>query len=463
MPETQPNILLILTDQQRADTLGFLGQTPCKTPHLDRLAAEGLCFENTITPSPLCTPSRAALFTGHYPSERAMMSNDGSALQRCDMLDHFRAGGYQVNYAGKWHLGEDNIASFTDRHAGDSTAIYSQWCLDQGLNDGWMFNDPATRSARPPHMSTPKVHRQDLPVDKTNEAYITRFAIDMLRTRDPDRPFFQVCSLNGPHPPFMIPDPWFSMYDPADVPAPENFGPQPCEHPVHTSSYYRDLFHDQGDDFADWRAAYAVYWGFVSMVDHFIGQLLQALQEEGLMDETLIVFTSDHGENLGAHGLWQKMVPFEESLRVPLLIRLPGNGPTGRRNRPASLIDIAPTLAAACGLTGGTWRGRDLLSPDTAKEPDRFAMHTPLGDWMKVTDWRMIQRGTLKYIWHRGQGEELFDLAKDPGECHNIATNPDAAVHLSDLRAGLTDFLRSTQDPLLSVWITDLETLECAN
>lgn len=90
-------------------------------------------------------------------------------------------------------------------------------------------------------------------------------------------------------------------------------------------------------------------------------------------------------------------------------------------------------------------------------------LHTPLGDWMKVTDWRMIQRDTLKYIWHRGQGEELFDLAKDPGECHNMATNPDAAVHLNDLRAGLTDFLRSTQDPLLSDWITDLETLECAN
>ncbi|WP_412563080.1 sulfatase-like hydrolase/transferase [Thalassobius sp. MITS945101] len=456
-----PNVLFIMTDQQRPDTLGYRGETPCRTPHIDRLAAEAICYDNTITPSPLCLPSRAALFTGRYPTQNNMMSNATGSLQTCEMLDQFRAGGYQVSYAGKWHMGEDNIAQFTDRHAGDSTAVYSQWCLDQGLIDGWMFNDPATRTNRTPSMSTPKVHCQALPVDKTNEAYVSGLARDMLRSRDRDRPFFQVCSFNGPHPPFMIPEPWFSMYAPEEVPIPANFGPQTGEHPAHTESYCRDLFHDHGTDFDHWRASYAVYWGFVSMIDHFVGQLLEELTAHGVMDNTIVVFTSDHGENLGAHGLWQKMVAFEESLKVPLLIRFPA-GKAQRVDTPASLIDVAPTLAAACGLPDRPWEGRDLRAtpPNT---PDRFAMHQPLGDWMKVTDWRMVQRGDLKYIWHRGMAEELFDLATGAAECHNLVRDPARQAQMHSLRKGLDEFFQRTADPLLSDWRQHLEAVDAAD
>jgi len=219
-----PNVLLIMTDQQRADTLGFRGKTPCKTPNIDWIASEGVSFDRAITPCPLCLPSRSSLFTGLYPTQNDMMSNQTGYLTSCQMLDHFRANGYQVNYAGKWHMGEGNISEFTDRYGGDSTEVYSQWCREQGLIDGWMFNDPITRTTRTPSMSIPKVHCQDLPVDKTNEAYVTDFAIDMIRSHDRTKPFFQVCSYNGPHPPFMIPQPYFNMYDPSDVPMPKNFG-----------------------------------------------------------------------------------------------------------------------------------------------------------------------------------------------------------------------------------------------
>ena len=136
-------------------------------------------------------------------------------------------------------------------------------------------------------MSIPKVHCQGLPVDRTNEAYVTDFAIDMIRSRDRDRPFFQVCSYNGPHPPFVIPEPYFSMYDPADVTKPLNFGPADGEHPAHSGSYYRDLFNDHGQDFELWRATYAVYWGFVSMIDSFVGRLLGALDGDGLRERQL--------------------------------------------------------------------------------------------------------------------------------------------------------------------------------
>ncbi|MGI9393696.1 MAG: sulfatase family protein, partial [Boseongicola sp.] len=337
-------------------------------------------------------------------------------------------------------------------------AEYSQWCLDQGLIDGWMFNDPATRTTRTPSMSIPKVHCQELPVSKTNEAYITEFAIDMIRTRNPDRPFFQVCSYNGPHPPFMIPEPYFSMYEPEDVPVPANFGAQDGEHPAHTQSYYRDLFDDHGANFDAWRASYAVYWGFVSMIDDFVGQTLHVLEDEKLTDDTIVVFTSDHGENLGSHGLWQKMVPFEESIRVPLILRVPGKTSGERSHTPASLVDVAPTLSTLCGLPPQTsWPGRSLWDADwdDGGRPAQIAMHRPIGEWMKVTDWRMIKADGFKYVWHKGMADELFDLESDPGETTNLANNDVFQAKILELQQELGTFLADTNDPLLKAWQTE--------
>lgn len=462
---TRPNVLLIMTDQQRPDTLGHLGQTLCQTPNIDKIAAQGLSFENAYTPCPLCLPSRASLFTGKYPTQNDMMSNQTGYLQTCEMLDHFRAYGYQINYAGKWHMGEGNIGDFTDRYAGDSTKIYSKWCLDQGLIDGWMFNDPVCRTTRTPSMSIPKVHCQNLPVDKTNEAYVTDFAIEMIQSRDKSKPFFQVCSYNGPHPPFMIPEPYFSMYDPLDVPMPANFGPQSGEHTVHSESYYRQLFLDHGEAFDNWRASYAVYWGFVTMIDHFVGQLLETLSAENLMEDTIIVFTSDHGENLGAHGLWQKMVPFDESIRVPLVLRIPGMKSSVHPKTPTSLIDVAPTLSVLCGLSDHDWQGRDLLAGNM-NDPDHptiFAMHRPIGDWMNVTDWRMVQEAGYKYAWHNGMAEELFDLRADPAEIHNLAEDAEWHQKLLEMRATLGAFLEETCDPLLANWQAQRKTDNAPN
>jgi len=461
----RPNVLLIMTDQQRPDTLGFRGQTPCRTPNIDRIAAAGASFDHAITPCPLCLPSRASLFTGLYPPQNDMMSNQTGYLTSCQLLDHFRAGGYQINYAGKWHMGEGNIGDFTDRHAGDSTKVYSQWCLDQGLIDGWMFNDPATRTTRTPSMSIPKVHCQDLPVDKTNEAYVTNIAVDMIRTRDRDKPFFQVVSFNGPHPPFMIPEPYFSMYNPAEVPMPGNFGPQPGEHVVNQTSFYRDLFNDHGEDFDLWRASYAVYWGFVSMIDEMVGRVMQVIEEDGLMEDTIIIFTSDHGENLGAHGLWQKMVPYQESVCVPLIIRVPGEPGGLRVAMPASLVDVAPTLAALCGLPVADWPGNDLWRQDWSNRdrPALFAMHQPIGDWMNVTDWRMIKADRFKYVWYRGQEEELFDLRVDACEIKNLALDAGYSYRLNKMRRELGEFLTKIADPLLAVWKKDIAQVHQTN
>lgn len=452
----QPNVLLIMTDQQRPDTMGFRGETPCRTPNIDKIAREGISFDRAITPCPLCLPSRASLFTGVYPTQNDMMDAQVGYLDDCQMLDHFRGAGYQINYAGKWHMGEGNIGDFTDRHAGDSTPEYSQWCKDQGLIDGWMFNDPETRTTRTPSMSIPKVHAQELPVDKTNEAYVTDFAINMLETRDKDKPFFQVCSFNGPHPPFMIPEPYFSMYSPEDVPEPANFGPQTGEIEPNRTSFYRDLFNDFSDRFEDWRASFAVYWGFVTMIDDHIGRLLKTLETEGLLDNTIIIFTSDHGENLGSHGLWQKMVPYSQSVQVPFLLRAPMVDLANiRTDMPASLIDMAPTLAALCGLDKlPDWSGINLMDELANPSDNRavFSMQRPLGDWMKTTDWRMIERGQLKYVWYADGSNELFDLEEDRFERYNLVEDAKYSDRLASLREELGAFLVKTDDPMLPTW-----------
>ncbi len=456
-----PNILLIITDQQRIDTLGFRNLTPCRTPNIDRIANEGISFDNAITPCPLCLPSRAALFSGLYPTQNDMMDNASSSLTDCALLDHFQQQGYQVNYAGKWHMGEGNIEQFTDRHAGDSTAVYSQWCQDQGLPDGWMFNDAKTRTHRTPSMSIPMTYRQDLPVDKTNEAYITEIAENMIRSRKNDAPFFQVCAYNGPHPPFMIPEPFYNFYDPNTVEEPPNFGPRIDELDVNRNSYYRQLFIDHGTDFNEWRKTYAVYWGFVSMIDDMIGRLLTTLESEDILDNTLVVFVSDHGENLGAHGLWHKMVAYNESLSVPMLIRPPSTVDCARgitSQAPVSLIDVVPTLTSLCGLPAvPNIQGMDLsntVKGHNTGDADRalYAMHQPLGEWMGTTDWRMIQSDNKKYIWHRDGSDELYDQRNDPYEMNNLSRDPLRNSDVLLRQNMLLNFMKKINDPLYEYW-----------
>jgi choline-sulfatase len=190
------------------------------------------------------------------------------------------------------------------------------------------------------------------------------------------------------------------------------------------------------------------------MIDEFVGKLLATLEYEGLTDDTIILFTSDHGEMLGAHGLWHKMVPFEESIRVPLLMQLPGGAAGRHLSMPASLVDIAPTLANLCDLPDADWQGRDLFSEDQdgSESPAIFAMHKPLGEWMHTTDWRMIRRDGLKYVWHRGFGDELFDLVADTGERVNHIASQDYQSRLTLLQDELDKFLQATNDPLLAEW-----------
>lgn len=477
MSERPLNLLLILTDQQRIDTLGHLGRTSCRTPNIDRLAAQGISFDRALTPCPLCAPARAAIFTGQYPHQVGMLRNDIALEVPPVLTDRLRDRGYHTAYAGKWHLDAQTppylldktpagasdyqrspvLARWFERYGGQEPADYTAWCLDNTLPDGYPFNDPALRSTRKPAMSIPKTAILPMTADQSIDGWITDYAIRFLRERPKDQPFFLVCSYQGPHPPFKIPEPHYSLHDPATIPEPPNFRPGRNKPQANTTSFYHQLWLDHGDSWAAWQKTVAVYWGFVTLIDGQIGRLLQVLEEEGVYDDTFIIFASDHGELLGQHGLWHKMMPYEEAIRVPLVLRHPCHQTGGQISRAAvSLIDIAPTLLAAAGVPGShDMAGLNLMQAfnDPAGLPDvrwLFAEHEPLGDWHQAVRWRLVTDNRHKFIWNDGDLDELYDLMADPWETTNLIHATGQAGTLERLQAELRWLppLRSTATSL---------------
>ena len=455
----RPNVLLIITDQQRADALGYRQPGALRTPHLDALAAGGISFDRALTPTPICTPARTALVTSQYGHQTRTMSNGDTLQDEPVLFTRLRDRGYQVDYAGKWHLGESNKSKWVDRLQGDDRAEYSRWCLKQGIPDGWAFNDPAMRSHRRADVSIPRPAVNPIKPEQTNEAWIVDHALRMLDTRDRSRPYFLTVSLNGPHPPFKVPERYFSMYDASAIPQPPNFGPTPGEPAALSRSFYRTVFRDHGETWAAWRKSTAVYRGFVTMVDAQIGRVIKRFEDERLLDSTFVIMTTDHGEMMGQHGLWQKYHAYEEALRVPLIMRAPwliGRGV--RSDAAASLIDIAPTVFAALGVRApSTLQGVD-LSPSfsgaaPAGEPRLlFSEFHPKGDWHGVVDWRLVTDNRHKYVWNRGDIAELYDLGADPHELKNLARSSAHRAVAVQLQEQLHAWMRRTQDPLVSAF-----------
>lgn len=485
----KPNILIMISDQQQPGTLGFTGKTPCQTPNIDRLAHEGISFDRTLCTSPLCSPSRASIFSGKYAHQVDMLSNNGTLREPPILTDALRKNGYYTTYSGKLHLeptaqpkafqgrekelglddvhggkvakkGERVVADrWFDKAEGQGSYDYSVWCEENGLPDGWTVSDPDVRTHRTPSMSIPKPKLHDLDPRFTYDAWVTDKTLGFLKDRPKEQPFFMVTGWFGPHPPFYIPEPYYSMYDPQDAIKPPNFGLQPNKPRAVENSFYHQLFKDHGEDWEAWKKSMAVYWGYCTKIDDQVGRLINALEEEGILDETLVVFISDHGEQLGSQGLWQKMMPYEESIRVPMVLRLPGRIKAGLRSSAnVSLIDIAPTIFSLVGEDiPQAYQGKDLSSSFTdgklsQSDPFLFSEHKPLGDWHNTCEWRMVTDNEFKYVWNQGDLDELYHLVEDPYELQNLIDLPKYEPEKSALRKRLGEWMVETNDPLLEVF-----------
>lgn len=485
----RPNFLLITSDQQHWFTLGV--QNPkIKTPNLDRLCREGMRFDRAYTNSPVCTPSRATIITGQYPSWHGAWSIGVHLPEDVPTVgDVFQENGYSSSLIGKAHFqpqkntpghpsietGEkvkdlDFWRSFygpwygfeyveTLRNHGDgwlNGSHYAVWLEDEkGIKDWGKWCDSPQDSGQKgkkgwywqgPHR---RRHSYEIPQELYYGTWLAERTMARLEHCQRDgRPFFMWASFPDPHPPYLIPEPWASMYDPADMEL-DDFDPKEFEKmPPHYamtqdpeadwSGYHENGInthglHDHTNDPEEMKKDMAVYYGMISMMDDHIGMILAKLDELGMASDTAVVFSTDHGHYLGHHGLLAKgPFGYEDGIRVPFIVRYPGVVPAGKTSRALqALIDLPETFLDFAGIEipgqmqgvsqRKVWTGEEESATDHVIVEHR---HQPT-----VLQQRMFITERYKLVMYRDQDYgELFDFESDPEERDNKWGDPGYAA-----------------------------------
>lgn len=495
MSTDRPNILLITSDQQHWQTMGFLNPE-LRTPNLDRLAREGTHFPRTYCPNPTCSPTRASMITGKYPSQHGCWSL-GTKLPESEHTigEDFAAGGYRTALIGKAHFqplaSTDEFPSLESypilqnldfwrsfhgpfygfehvelaRNHGDEPHVgqhYAIWMEEKGfLNWRECFRKP-TGTAEPQYgrWNLPEAYHYDTWIAERTNALLARYAENR-------EPFFLWASFFDPHPPYLVPEPWDTRYNPNTITVPEATPGEHDKNPPHFQ-----LTQQEHPDFSAWRESgyglhgfhshlrprerkerdAALYFAMISLMDKYIGRILDQVDALGLTEKTLVVFTSDHGHFYGQHGLVAKgPFHYEDMIRVPFLVRWPGVVPAGRTCWALqSLVDLPTTLLAACGLRvprtmvgvnqlpvwcGQQERVRDHIVVENRHEPTTIHMKTYVDTRYKIT------------VYYQRDYGELFDLEVDPGEVNNLWNDPHASTLKSELVMRLL-FAEMGKEPL---------------
>jgi arylsulfatase A-like enzyme len=494
----RPNILLITSDQQRADCNGF--ENPrIRTPHLDQLAREGTRFAANITPNLVCQPSRASILTGLLPLTHGVWDNGVDLDPRVGasgFAGTLARAGYQTAFLGKAHfstkstfaptgtpecnksqarygphwcgpyMGFQHVELTVLGHLHRTRPIerppvghYERWLISRGANeDGLKLWAQETR----PGAGAAQTWSSALPAAWHNSTWIADRTIAWLReTRKPEAPFCAWASFPDPHHAFDCPEPWSSLYDPKDMPLPVNrvrdLERRPWWHKavLEGAPQLADpallKFRTEGSrvpDQSDRQLAEmtANYYGMISLIDHSVGRLLATLADLGLERDTLVVYTTDHGELLGNHGLYLKHpIPYEDLLRVTLVARGPGVAAGRVVAEPVSTLDLAPTFYDLAGvpaplalqgkslgkLLGGATETRDVAYSEWHVHPSRCGVGLQL---------RTVRTRTHKCTFDLGSGAgELYDLVNDPAEMDNRYNDPGCAK----VQKELTDMMRA--------------------
>jgi arylsulfatase A-like enzyme len=478
MATTRPSILCICTDQQRFDAVGAYGNPAIRTPVIDGLARDGVLFERCYVPSTVCAPARASLVTGRHVHAHGLWANGVALPPHVPLFPRALAdAGYDCGLVGKLHL----AAAFGGRTESrlDDGFRFFRWSHDpshrspENAYHRWLeANHPALYAEAAAPAGARRGHEPGrfdaMPTEAHYSRWVADAALDFLRSeRDPSKPFFLWANFYDPHHPFVAPREYLDRYDPASLPAPigEPAG-LPAKPPIQADAS-RESYAGLARGFAAYspeelRETVRAYYAMVSLVDDETGRILAALDERGLADDTVVVFTSDHGEMLGDHRLMLKgPMLYEPAVRVPLILRWPGRLPAGqRREEIVEWIDLCPTFLDLAGLPPlpGN-QGLDLL-PLARGEPDapsrgwalcqyRDSGH-PYDPPVHVT---MLVRGRHKLnVYHgppatdRERTGELYDLAADPQELRNLWDDPARAAVRANLEEFLLDVLVATED-----------------
>jgi len=431
LAQRRPSLLFIFPDQMRAQALGVMGNQDVRTPHLDRLASEGVLFENTLANSPVCSPARAVMLTGKYAHRNGMIANDLRLREEeITLAELFQQAGYATGFIGKWHLdGGPRLPGFVP--PGPRRQGFQFWAANECSHrhfDNTYFRDTD----------------QPLKMDRFEPEVWTDLAIEFLQARAKDaRPFFLMIGMGPPHDPYGAPEKYMKLYDPAKLAMRPNWKSAPnVPGPKQIAAYY----------------------AAITAIDEQVGRLLEELNRLGLAEDTIVWFTSDHGDMLGSHGLPLKRKPFEESIRVPGILRYPRRI-RGPRREPAlfSHVDFAPTFLSLCGLRAPSFmQGRDLSGIALGKEkrgPDSvyFQIFGPYAPGRVPAGWRGVRTQRYMYARFRERPWVLFDLASDPFELKNLAEDPGAGQILAEMEARLKEWMRRTGDSWDYNWTEPVE------
>ena len=454
----RPNVLFIMTDQQRSDALGCAGGW-VRTPNLDRIAAEGVRFPNCVTTTPVCIPARVTLATGLYPHNTGVWNNCRYTLPPTSRtwMQAIRNAGYRTSLFGKTHLhphggdlreredlmhayGLDDVDEIGGPRASARVLSHmtARW-QQKGLWEAYR-EDYAERFANKPHVARPSV----LPLGEYADVYVGQQAKAYLAAYDRDQPWFCWVSFGGPHEPWDAPEPYASMYDPDAMPAPAPRAEWPPGRPpgaLDERLAHRPLLGP--GDVGRMRANYA---GNVTLIDDQIGQILTVIEERGELSNTVIAFTSDHGELNGDFGLVYKSCFLNGCVRVPLIVRTPQTATDPARQRvctsPAEWADVGPTLAELAGVDLDYTQFAASLVPALSDPSGRHrsdALSEIDGEVMLLTeDWKIA-------VNRSGEAYLLFDLHSDPLEQDNLAGNPRVADVETQLRLRILERLMASQ------------------
>lgn len=461
--KNKPNILLLMCDQFRGDCLSFVGHPDVKTPYLDSLAADGICFTNAYSATPSCIPARAALLTGRSQKGHGRVGYEDNVAWVYDhyMAEEFSNANYQTQCIGKMHVHPPRLScgfqglKLHDGYLGCYRDQNIPHWMHQEVSDDYLYDLQyiygrsadfnASGAECNSWVTHPWIYEERL--HPTN--WVADQSIRYLHTRDHTKPFFLMSSFVRPHQPLDPPQSYFDMYKDKDLRKPAKGDWDDIEK-TQTFGYISDSIYGCNDE-ENIKNAMAGYYGSISHVDHQIGRILTTLREEGVYDETIILFVSDHGEMLFDHSLWRKVFPYEGSTHIPFLMHI------GKNIAPifphkvsgiTELRDIMPTLLELCDIAipdsvDGISLVKNIVS-DTQETRDylhgEHSFHSGFSNHYIVTS-------KDKFIWYSETGQEqYFDLVNDPRECHDAICDAAYQTRIDELRKLLIHELKDREE-----------------
>lgn len=452
MKASRPNILMIQSDQHRFDCVGANGHPLLQTPHMDRLAGEGMNFSHAFCPIPMCVPTRHSHLNGQWPhTHRTIVNWDGEGYQPLHEVpltfnQVLSRQGFATAYFGRWHV--------------DANLRGSEFGFDTFLED-WHYQVWRKEQGLPPREKAGFFGGTDTGI--TPEQGPLAWMAERITTQleafaaAPLRPFFLRWDMIEPHLPSIPPEPFASMYDPKEIPPWPGFS-DTLEGKPFIQTQQQRTWQVNGFTWEQWAPTVARYFGDITHLDSMIGRVLDALDRLGLAENTIVIYTSDHGDMCGSHGMIDKhYIMYDDVVRIPFIVRWPGRIAAGSTCDAfvSNAIDLPRTFVELAGAeVPETFQGESLLPllEQSGGNGREAIVSEYFGNQFGLFTQRMIRDRRWKYVWNATAEDELYDLDSDPGELSNRALDPEARPEVHRLRKLLVAWMEASADPILNRW-----------